>query len=146
MSRMGWIIVLVGVGIVAAIVLGVLGTRNQPSKTEATNNLCASLKTLDSSLTTLTGLDPSTASKSQYQDDVTAVQDDWDQVKSDAQDVQNADTGQLDSAWDSFSSAVKDVPNDASVQDALNDVTGAAQGLQTAAKSTASQLTNCSIS
>jgi len=146
MSRMGWIIVLVVVGVVAAIALGVLGTRNEPSKTEATNNLCASLKSLDSSLKTLTGLDPSTASKTDYQNDVTAVQNNWNQVKSDASDVQDAPTGQLDSAWDSFSSAVKDVPNDASAQDALNDVTGAAQGLASAAQSTASQLTNCSIS
>lgn len=146
MSRMGWIIVLVAVGVVAAVVLGVLGTRNEPSKAEATNNLCASLKSLDSSLKSLTGLDTSTASKSDYENDVTAVQNDWDQVKSDAQDVQDAPMGQLDSAWDSFSSAVKDVPNDASVQDAVNDVTGAAQGLETAAQSTASQLSNCSIS
>ena len=44
---------------------------------------------------------------------MTAVQDDWNQVKSDAQAVQNAPTGDLDSAWDSFSSAVNGVPNSA---------------------------------
>ena len=36
---------------------------------------------------------------------------------------------QLDSAWDSFESAVQDVPDDASVSDALNDVKSSAQSL-----------------
>ena len=40
----------------------------------------------------------------------------WDQVKTDAQDVQDAPTGDLDSAWDDFESAVKDIPDDSSVR------------------------------
>ena len=143
MSRTWWIVILVAVGVGLAILLGVLGTRNEPSKTEAVSSLCSSLTALGSSLKTLTGLDPSTASKSEYQADVTAVQDDWSTVKSDAQAVQDAPTGQLDSAWDDFSSAVKDVPNDASVSDALNDITQSADQLVSAAQSTASQI-NCS--
>ena len=43
---------------------------------------------------------------------------------------------QLDSAWDSFKSAVDDVPDDASVSDALNDVSQAAQSLLSTTKST----------
>ena len=42
----------------------------------------------------------------------------------------------LDSAWDSFTSAVDDVPDDASVSDALNDVSQAAQTLLSTTKST----------
>ena len=143
MSRMWWIIVLVAAGVGLAILIGVLGTRNEPSKTEATSSLCTSLTALESSLKTLTGLDPSTASKSDYQSDVTAVQNDWNTVKSDAQAVQNAPTGDLNSAWDSFTSAVKNVPNDASVSDALNDITQSADQLASTAKSTASEI-NCS--
>lgn len=141
MTRTRWIIVLVGAGVLLAILIGVLGTRNEESKTQATSNLCASLKTLGSSVKSLTGLDPSTASKSQYQSAVSTIQSDWNQVKSDAQAVQNAPTGELDSAWNSFTSAVKDVPNDASVSAALNDVSQSAQGLASAAQSTASSLT-----
>jgi hypothetical protein len=143
MTRTWWIIVLVAVGVGLAILIGVLGTRNEPSKTEATSSLCSSLTALESSLKTLTGLDPSTASKSQYQSDVTAVENDWSTVKSDAQAVENAPTGDLDSAWDDFSSAVKNVPNDASVSDALNDVTQSADQLVSTAQSTASEV-NCS--
>ena len=64
-------------------------------------------------------------------------------MKTDAQDVQNASTGDLDSAWNDFESAVKGIPNDASVQDAVNDVTESADNLESTAKSTASSV-NCS--
>jgi len=145
MSRMWWIIILVAAGVGLAVVIGVLGQRNEssgPSKTEAVNSLCSSLKSLESSLKNLTSLS-SSSSKSEWDADVTAVQTDWSQVKSDAQAVQNAPTGDLDSAWDSFTSAVKDVPNDASVQDAVSDVTQSAQQLASTAQSTAAEV-NCS--
>jgi hypothetical protein len=142
-TRGRWIAVLVGGGVVLAIVIGVLGTRNEPSKAETTSTLCSSLNSLESSVKSLTSLDSSTASKSDYQSDVTALQNDWDQVKSDAQAVQNAPTGDLDSAWDNFESAVKDVPDDASVSDALNDVSESAQQLASTAQTTASSV-NCS--
>ena len=35
MSRMWWIIILVAAGVGLAVLIGVLGTRNEPSKTEA---------------------------------------------------------------------------------------------------------------
>jgi hypothetical protein len=102
MSKMTWIIVLVACGIGLAVLVGVLGTRNEPStsKAEATSTLCTSLKALDSSVKTLTGIDTSTATKSEYQADVTAVENAWTQVTTSAQAVQNAPTGSLDSAWD----------------------------------------------
>ena len=91
---------------------------------------------------TLLNIDTSTASKSQFQSDVDAVQTAWDQVKTDASDVQDARTGDLDSAWDSFESAVKGIPDDASVSDAVNDVKQSADELVSTAKSTASSI-NC---
>ena len=142
MNRMWWIVVLVAAGVGLAIVIGVLGTRNEESKTTAVSNLCSSLKSLDTAVTNLTSL-PSSATKSDYQNNVNAVQSDWNQVKSDAQAVQNAPTGDLDSAWNSFTSAVKNVPNDASVSDAVNDITQSAKGLVSAAQTTASEI-NCS--
>ena len=144
MSRMWWIIVLVAAGVGLAILIGVLGTRNEPSKTEAASSLCTSLQGLESSVNSLTSL-PSGSSKSDYQSDVTAVQNAWSQVQSDAQDVKNAPTGDLDSAWDNFSSAVKNVPNSSSASDAVTSITQSAQALESAAKSTASQV-NCSSS
>jgi hypothetical protein len=81
---------------------------------------------------------PSTATKSDYENDITAVQNDWDQVKSDAQDVQNASTGDLDSAWNDFESVVKDVPDDASVSNAVSDVTSSADQLKSTQSTAAS--------
>ena len=143
MTRTRWIVVLVAVGVGLAILIGVLGTRNQPSKTEAVSSLCGSLKTLGSDVKVLTGLDPSTASMTDFDDDVASIQTDWNQVQSDAKAVQNAPTGDLDSAWNSFATAVGSVSSSASVSDALNTVSQSAQQLVSAAQSTASQL-SCS--
>lgn len=143
MSRTRWIIVLVAAGVLLAILLGVIGTRNEPSKAEAASGLCSSLKSLDSSVKSLTSLDPATATKSDYDSDVSAVQNDWNQVKSDAQAVQNAPMGDLDNAWSSFESTVKNVPNDDSVSAALDAVTQSADQLASTAQSTASSI-NCS--
>jgi hypothetical protein len=56
--------------------------------------------------------------------------------------LEDASTGDLDGAWDDFESAVNALPDDASVQDAVTDVTSAADDLTSAAKSTASSI-NC---
>jgi hypothetical protein len=145
MDRKRWIMLIAGIGVVAAaVVIGLVVSGNDsPSKAEAASTLCGSLKTLEGSVKNLTGLDKSTATKSDYESAVSAVQNDWKQVKSDAQDVQDASTGDLDSAWNDFTSAVKNVPNDASASDALNDVTQSAQALDSAAQSTAQQM-SCS--
>ena len=141
MSRTWWIVLgVVAVGVGLAVLLGVLGTRNEPSKTEATSSLCTSLKSLGTSIDNLVNMDTSTATKSDYEANVQAVQDDWNQVKSDAQDVQDAPMGDLDSAWDDFTAAVKDVPNDASVSDAVDDVSQSAEDLKSAAASTSAEV------
>jgi len=144
MSRTWWIVlILVAAGVGLAILVGVLGTRNEPSKSEAASSLCSSLGDLESSVKTLTSIDTSTATKSEFQSDVTGVQDAWNEVKSDAQDVKNAPMGSLDTAWDNFESAVKNVPSSSSVSDAVSSVTSSAQALASAAQSTASSV-NCS--
>ena len=139
MTRMRWIIVLVAAGVGLAILIGVLGTRNEPTKAEAATSLCSSLTSLQSSLKTLTTL-PGSSSKSDYQSDVNAVQNDWNQVKSDLQEVKNAQGGDIENAWNGFTAALKNVPDSASVQDAVNDITASAQQLVTAAQTTASQV------
>lgn len=142
MSRIWWFVLLGAVGVGFIILVAVLSNQDSETKSEAASTLCGSLTTLETSIQTLLDIDTSTATKSEFQSDVDAVQTAWDQVKTDAQDVQDASTGDLDSAWDDFESAVKDVPNDASVQDAVNDVTQSADELESTAKSTASSI-NC---
>lgn len=143
MSRTWWIVVvLVAVGVGLAVLVGVLGTRNEPSTSEAVSSLCGSLTSLETSIQNLASIDPSTVTQSELQSDLDAIQSNWNQVKSDAQDVQGASTGQLADAWNGFKSAVADVPNAASISDAVNSVSQAAQQLVSTAQSTVSSL-NC---
>ena len=147
MTRKTWIIALVAGGVGLAILIGVLGTRNEPSnsttKAQAVTALCSSLSTLESSVKTLTGIDTSTATKDEVTTDASAVKSAWTQVQSAAQGVQNAGGGALESAWNSFTSAVKNIPNAGSVSAAVTSVTQAGDQLVSAAKSTAASV-NCS--
>jgi len=136
MSRRGWIILLIALGVAAAIVIGLLGQNGGESQAQAQQNFCSSLSTLDSSITALTSLDPSTASKSDYQSAVDTIQSDWDQTKSDASDLTNITTSDLSDSWDSFKSSVDNVPSDASVSDALSSVKSSADSFATTVKST----------
>ena len=136
MSRNMWIVVLVAGGVAVAVAIGLLGNRGGESQADAQQSFCSSLSTLEGSINSLTGLSPTSASKSDYQSAVDEIQSDWDQVKTDASDLGNITMSQLDSAWDSFESAVQDVPDDASVSDALNDVKSSAQSLGSSVQST----------
>ena len=138
MSRKTWIIVLVAAGVGLAVLIGLLGNRGGDSQATARDNFCSSLTTLEGSINNLTSLSPSTASKSDYQSAVDAIQSDWDQVKTDASDLGSLTMSQLDDSWNSFKSSVDDVSSDASVSDALNSVTASAQTLASSVKSTLS--------
>ena len=138
MTRKSWIIVLLAVGVGLAVVIGFLGDRGGESQAQAQESFCSSLSGLESSIDGLTGLSPTSASQDDYQSAVSDVESAWDQVKTDAGDLKDVDTSTLDSAWDSFKSTVDDVPDDASVSDALNDVSQAAQSLLSTTKSTLS--------
>ncbi len=154
MSKMTWIIVLVVAGIALAVVVGVLGTRNEPSsssssdttKVEATSELCSSVKNLATTLQGLAGIDPSTITSTEISSDITSVENAWNQVTTAASTVQDAPTGDLNSAWAALVAAVTAVPSATSVNDAVTSVKTAAEGVVTAAKSTESQLSGCTSS
>ena len=131
------VLILLIVGAAGAILLGIYAvSRDRNSEADAQGSFCSSLKTMESDVQSLVALDPSTASKSDYQDDVNSIQSDWDIVKSDASNLASVNMSTLDSAWDDFKSAVDGVPDDASVSDALGDVKTAAQSLASTVQST----------
>ena len=136
MNRRTWIIVLVAAGAGLAVLIGLLGDRGGESQADAQQSFCSSLSGLESSIESLTSLSPSTASQDDYQSAVSNVESSWDQVKTDAGDLTDITTSDLDSSWDSFKSAIDDVPDDASVSDALSDVSQAAESLLSTTKST----------
>ncbi len=137
MSRRGWIILLVALGIGAAVLIGIYAvSKDEDSQADAQAAFCSSLDSLESDTQALVALDPTSASKDDYESAVDDIQSDWDQVKSDASNLASINMSTLDSAWDSFKSAVDDVPDDASVSDALNDVKTSAQSLVSTVQST----------
>jgi hypothetical protein len=101
------------------------------------------VKALGSSLQTLANIDVSSATGTEVTNDLNAVRTAWDQVKTDASTAQNAPTGDLDNAWDTFTSAIKNVPKAGSLSAGIDQVKTAADNLVSAAQSTASQLTDC---
>ena len=142
-----WILIGVAAGVGLAILIGVLGTRNEPSsssetKAQATSALCSSLKSLEARSSRST-VSARAGTKGEYQSDVTTVENDWSQVQSDYQALQEAEPGDLSSAWSSFESAVKAVPDADSASDAVSSITQSADALDSAAQSTASSL-SCS--
>lgn len=136
MSRRGWIILLVLLGIVGTVALGIYAVSKEDSQANAQAAFCSSLSSLESDIDALLALDPTTASKDDYENAVDAIEDDWDDVKSDASDLASIDMNTLESAWDDFESAVKGVSDDSSVSDALDAVKTAAQSFASTVKST----------
>ncbi len=127
---------LIIIGIAAAIGIGIFAVTREDSQADAQASFCSSVEQLDSDVQALLALEPTSASQSDYQDAVDSIQSDWDDTKSDASDLASVDMSTLDTAWDDFKSAVDDVPDDASVSDALNDVGTAATSFASTAKST----------
>ena len=130
------VLILIVVGGVAAVLIGIYAVTRPESQADAQASFCSSLDTLDSDVQALTALDPATASKSDYQDAVDSIESAWGDVKSSASDLASVNMSTLDSAWDSFKTSVDNVPDDASVSDALNDVKSSAESLGSTVKST----------
>jgi hypothetical protein len=133
------LIIILAAGVGIAVVIGLAGARGSSGNAVGSQaGLCSSLSSLESAAGDLTSLDPSSASKSDYQSAVSTVQSDWDGVTSAAQGAASATMSTLDSAWDSFESAVKAVPSDASASDAITSVQSSGQALVSTTKSTLS--------
>jgi hypothetical protein len=148
MTRRNWILIAVAVGIGAAILIGIFGGRggnnsSSTSSTTAQQSLCTSLDSHESATKSLTGLSPQSASKSDYQNAVTSIQNDWKQVQTDASAVASSTMSTLTASWDAFSQAVQSVPGSASVSTSLQDVQTQGQALVTTTQSTLTSL-SCS--
>ena len=109
------------------------GSSPTPSPTRRSSTATASTP-CESSFTTLTSLNPSTASKDTVQSDIDAIQSDWSTVKSDASNLSDANQQALDSAWDSFQSSVSDLTGGSG---STEDVQNAAKGLESAVQANA---------
>jgi hypothetical protein len=141
-GRRNWVLLLLGVGIVAVIVLGVLGAHGSrgTSSTGSQESLCSSLESFKDAAVSLTSLSLQTASKSQLQSVVGAIQAEWGQVEGNAGDVSSKPMRSLDAAWNGFQHAADTVPSDAAPSTALRTVSESAKALATATQSTLTSL------
>jgi len=143
-SRRGWTLLLLGVGVGLAVLVGVLGTRgSEPNAEQSTASLCSSLSTFEASANALANLDPSTTTTAEFQADVKTVQTNWAAVESAAQDVKSSQMDALDAAWANFAAVVQGIPGNATVKDAAGTISQAADTLVSSAQSTA-QSVDCS--
>ena len=119
---------LVAAGVALAVVIG-LFANSQPA---AARDYCNDLDDLQASITSLTSLDPATATADEFETDVNAVRNSWTDVKGSAQSLSDVNMESLDDAWSDFSQTVGSLGNNASVSDAEQAISQSAAGLQSA--------------
>ena len=114
-----------------AVVIGLLGN----SQSVAAKQYCDSLDDLQSSITSLTSLNPATATADEFESDAESVRNAWTDVKGNAQGLSDVNMDALDDAWADFSQTVGSLGGNASVSDAEQAISQSAEGLQSAVQS-----------
>jgi hypothetical protein len=89
--------------------------------TEATDDLCTSLTDFRTSVASLGALTADSTIE-QWDDARNAVSSAWDDVQEQAGDVAEARFDEVETAYDDLDSAIEDVPDDATVEQAVQQV------------------------
>jgi len=116
----------------ALVLVGATACMEQESQPSAEAAVCASVSALGTSLQDFRDLDPATASIEDVQDARDDIQASWDQDKSEARDLSEADEAAVDEAWNGVAQSIDDFPSDEPIEDGLASVQDAAGGVQTA--------------
>ena len=147
MSRRAFIWGLVALGVVVAIVIGLTGNKDSQSDQQATASaaLCSSLDSLESSVQTLTSFDPSTMTKDDFSNDVSAVQSAWSDVTQAAGNAKSSTMTSLEDAYDQWQSRIQNLPDSNTVQQNYQEIQGATRQLSSSVQSTITTL-KCSTS
>ncbi|WP_328926724.1 hypothetical protein OG429_20405 [Streptomyces sp. NBC_00190] len=86
--------------------------------TKAAADLCTDLTSLKADNAKLKALNPATATKDQIKDAVNAVQEDWANVKENAQQLKEAERAAVQDAAENLKKAYEDLPGDTTGKDA----------------------------
>ena len=113
----------------------------QPSQEEAQAQLCQDLGKLGVALQDMQGLN-ATSSVGDIRDARDQVQSAMEDVRSSADQVTNVRVDELNAAYDNLDRAVKSVPDDASVPEALQAIRPEVQGVVNARQNLTTEL-NC---
>uniref|UniRef100_A0AAU2JPE7 NarX-like N-terminal domain-containing protein n=1 Tax=Streptomyces sp. NBC_00049 TaxID=2903617 RepID=A0AAU2JPE7_9ACTN len=98
--------------------------------TEAAADLCTDLNALKADNAKLKALNPAVATKDQIKDAVDAVQEDWENVKSNTQKMKDAERSAVQGAAENLKKAYEDLPGDTTGKDALTQLQPQIQKLE----------------
>jgi len=118
-----------GLAFVLVVATGCMDQESQPSAEAA---VCASVSAFGTALQDFRDLDPATASIEDVQGARDDIQAAWDQVKSEATDLGEADEAAVDEAWNGVAQSIDDFPSDEPIEDGVASVQDAAGDVQTA--------------
>jgi prephenate dehydrogenase len=114
------------VTVLAVLSLGLAACSSTPSTEEAADSLCSSLETLETSVAQIAALGPdSTVDDAEASRD--ALVDAWNDVKDDAEVVNEAAADEANNAVDQFNDAISDVSGDSSLGEAAAQAVSATQ-------------------
>ncbi|MFE0581591.1 hypothetical protein [Streptomyces sp. NPDC058874] len=108
--------------------------------TEAAAALCTDLNALKADNAKLKALDPAVATKDQVKDAYDAVQQDWENVKENANKLKDAEREAVQSAAENLKKGYQDLPGDTTGQAALTQLQPQIQSLEQATTAAASGL------
>lgn len=131
---------LAAVSAAAALGLSACGGSDAENEANAVENLCSGLAEFSNAVSGLKGLDPESGD---FEAQASAVENSWQDVESDAQDVEQADVATLKSAWSALESAIDELPSDTTPAQALQAVQPQITALEGAVQETEGQL-DCS--
>jgi ribosomal protein S12 methylthiotransferase accessory factor YcaO len=139
--RLSIIVSAVMLTLVVAACGGAATPSPQPAAEQA---VCEAVQTWSDEMRTLTSLDPATASAEDIQAQADVVSNAWDDVKTAMEGVTVADQAAIEAGWASLEAALKNVPTDVPIADAIAGIKSAAEPLKTAYKEMADGL-GCKI-
>jgi hypothetical protein len=113
----------------------------QPAAEAAT---CSALQAWSDEMSAFAALDPKTASADDVAAQRDAVTTAWDAVKASLTDVKASDKAAVEAAWAGLQAALKNIPTDVPIADAINGVKVAAVPLKAAYKEMANGM-GCAI-
>jgi hypothetical protein len=113
----------------------------QPAAEAAT---CTALQAWSDEMRAFAALDPATATADDVAAQRDAVTTAWDAVQASLTDVKASDKAAVEAGWAALQAALKNIPTDVPIADAINGVKAAAVPLKAAYKEMANGM-NCAI-
>jgi len=135
---------LVVAGSIALVVAGCGAAATPTPQGDAEAAVCSAVQTWSDEMRALVGLDVSSASVEDVEAQRDVVTQAWADVKTALGGIEVADEAAVEAGWASLEAALKDIPTDVPIADAIAGVKAAAEPLKSAYKEMADGL-GCKI-